>query len=161
MKKKILLFAVVTAFAIGVGGCCSKNDDAAEPQNAVETQVDNVDSGDGMVNHIKSLTPEDRTEFLNFWQASIVYCNGVALELKGIKNTAKYEFDPTDEAQIPAEISKIYNFSRLSQANSKKLHKDFKMTIDGTDVTLSFDGMDIYPTTYGYSDIQEIINSLN
>ena len=157
MKRKILLIVLATALILSLCACVEKK--VAEPEDP-QTVSEQVDNSDKMVKHIKSIEPENREEFLSFWQASVSYCKAIALELKSSGNTNKYEFDPTDTSQIPEEISSLYDFSRLSQKNSKNLHKNFIMTVDGADVTLSYDGMEMYPTTYAYSDIQDIINSL-
>ncbi len=157
MKKKILLFVLAIAIVGSLCACGEKND--VEKQNP-EVISEQIDDSDYMTKHIKSITPENREEFLSFWQASVSYCKTIALELKNSGNTNKYEFDPTDSSQVPEEISGLYDFSRLNQKNSRKLHKDFIMTIDGSDVTLSYDGIDVYPTTYAYSDIQGIIDAL-
>lgn len=157
MKRKILLIVLATALILSLCACGEKKVAETEDPQTVSEQVDNSDK---MVKHIKSIEPEDREEFLAFWQSSILYCKAIALELKNGGNTDKYEFDPTDESQIPKEISSLYDFSELSRENTENLHKDFIMTVDGADVTLSYDGMEMYPTTYAYSDIQDIINSL-
>lgn len=163
MKKKILLFAVIAALALGTCACNKNSNtetDESTPAEAENNTAD-YDSGDLMVKHIKSIEPESRDDFLYFWQSAISYCTGIKLELKEIENTASYEFDPTDESQIPAELSEIYDFAGLKRRDPENRHKDFKLSIDGTDVKLSFDGMEIYPTDYGYSDIQEMIESLD
>lgn len=174
MKKKILLFTLIAALALGICGCgktVNKSDDnktdaAKEVEAVQETEAaqeagesEEVEGDDYMTKHIRSINPSDRAEFLAFWQDAIAYCRMIKLELRELGNTASYEFDPTDESQIPAALSEI-DFSELAQDNAKNLHKDFVLGIDGEDVTLSFDGIDIYPTDYVYSDIEKIIESL-
>lgn len=157
MKKKILLFILAVAVVMSLCSCGEKTNVETEEPEVVTEQLDNSDY---MVKHIKSIKPENRDEFLSFWQASVSYCKTIALELKNSGNTNSYEFDPTDASQVPEEISGLYDFSRLNQKNSENLHKDFMMKINGADVSLSYDGIDIYPTTYAYSDIQDIIDAL-
>lgn len=156
MKKKVLLLVLVVSLVLSVCACGNKDVEKVENNN----EIVEVDNNDYMTKHIKSISPENRNEFLSFWHAAISYCKTIGLELKGMNNQASYEFDPTDESQIPEAIKGIYDFSRLNQKNTKGLHKDFKMEIDGVDVKLSFDGIDIYPTEYEYSEIQGIIDSL-
>lgn len=156
MKKRILLFTAIAVLVVGICGCNKADDTLTSEPTAAKTEAK---SDDYMVKHIRSIEPENREEFLYYWQGAISYCKAVKLELKEIGNTNSYEFDPTDESQIPSELSGV-DFSNLKRDNSKNLHKDFKLKIDGTDVELSFDGIDIYPTDYGYSDIAEIIESL-
>lgn len=156
MKKRILLLGLVITLALGMCSCGKSQN--TEPKEQPVTKK--MDSGNYMEEHIKSIAPENRAEFLSFWQMSISYCKIIAFELKNMGNTQDYSFDPTDESQIPEEISELYDFSELSEANMKNLHKNFKMEIKGAEVSLSYDGIDIYPTEYAYSDIQDIIDSL-
>lgn len=153
MKRKISLMLVISIIILGITGCGNKKE---EP--SVESDAEVIET-DYMVKYIQSIEPENRDEFLYFWQSAISYCKAVKLDLKEIGNTNAYEFDPTDESQIPAELKNI-DFSKLKRDNSKNLHKDFNLRIDGTNVELSFDRIDIYPTDYGYSDIREIIEEL-
>lgn len=157
MKKKILLFVFAIVFTIGVSACGGNTNTEIEKE---EISTEKVDHADYMVQHIKSIKPENRDEFLSFWQTSVSYCKTIALELKNSGNTNSYEFDPTDASQIPEEISGLYDFSRLTKKNSENLHKNFVMKINGTEVSLSYDGIDIFPTKYAYSDIQDIIDSM-
>lgn len=157
MKKKILLFVLAISVMAGLSACGENSNTEIENKEIV---ADKVDDADYMVKHIKSIEPENRDEFLSFWQTSISYCKTIALELKNSGNKNSYEFDPTDASQVPEEISGLYDFSRLEKKNYDNLHKNFVMKINGADVSLSYDGIDIFPTTYAYSDIQDIIDSL-
>ena len=155
MKRKISLILVISVFIFAIAGCGNKKAETNVESDSGVVETNN----DYMAKHIQSIEPENRDEFLYFWQSAVAYCKAVKLELKEIGNTNSYEFDPTDESQIPEELKSI-DFSKLKRDNSKNLHKDFKLCIDGTNVELSFDGIDIYPTDYGYSDIEEIIEGL-
>ena len=155
MKRKISLILVISVFIFAIAGCGNQKEEISVESDSGVVETKN----DYMTKHIQSIEPENRDEFLYFWQSAVAYCKAVKLELKEIGNTNSYEFDPTDESQIPEELKSI-DFSKLKRDNSKNLHNDFRLCIDGTNVELSFDGIDIYPTDYGYSDIEEIIEGL-
>ena len=81
MRTKILLLSVIVAIAVGICGCTETNNTIQDEQTKVNTDVK---SDDYMVKHIKNIEPENRDEFLYFWQSAIAFCKAVKLELKEI-----------------------------------------------------------------------------
>ncbi|MBO4898408.1 MAG: hypothetical protein J5590_08945 [Clostridia bacterium] len=158
MKKRILLFGMIAVIAIGMCGCGkNKSTEAIDTGNSVE-ESESADNGNKMEKYIKGMTQEEKNDFLHYWRGSQTYCGIIEYELKEMGNTNSYEFDPTDKTQIPEELKDI-DFDQIKRDDTKNLHSDFKIKIDGKKVELSYDGMDIYPTEYSFSDIQKMIEA--
>ena len=49
----------------------------------------------------------------------------------------------------------------LSKKPGFVTHKNFKLVINGTEVKLSYDGIEFYPTDYSYTDVQELVEKYN
>lgn len=159
MKKKVLSFMLVCLAAVCLTACGREKSDTGQMETKQETKAGDADY---MYNYLKGMSSaQERKEFLNFWNFSVAYCKGIKIQLKKIKNEVAYEFDPTDETQIPAEIKDIYDFSEIKEYGRKGRHKNIKISIDRMDVRLSFDGIEFYPTTYGYSDLQKYIAEID
>lgn len=160
MKKIIIcLFAVLCLTGCGV----SENQNLDTNDN-VENSINSYDTSsmDYMEKYIYNLpTNEDRKDFLSFWQQSISYSKAIQLELKEISNTNNYSFDPTNPTEIPTEISNIYDFSSIKRRKGFDKHQNFKLTITGTNVKLSYDGIEFFPTKYSYSEVQELVEKFN
>ena len=74
--------------------------------------------------------------------------------------TMVHTIDPSDSSRIPEELKEASDFERISSYNRKGLFEDFNMTVDGRNVTFSFEGIKAYPSDYDYDDIAAIISSL-
>ena len=98
---------------------------------------------------------------MSFWQQSISYSKAIQLELKEISNTNNYTFDPTNSSEIPNEISNIYDFSSIKRRKGFEKHQNFELTITGTNVKLSYDGIEFFPTKYSYLEVQELVEKYN
>ena len=172
MKKS--LFLVFTVFLLLIMVACAdvKNDDKILPdkEDAGKTfdSDEEIDlSGEEFSeeeNEIKKIladkSDEYRFQFLSFWRSMQNYCMGIKNNLRQIKNTASYEFDPMNENQFPEELKDVIDVERIRMYNSGNLFGDFYVTIDGYDVTFSSGDMMIFPSEYNYEDIQAIIDSL-
>ena len=129
-----------------------------------DVEIEEDESLDAVGNQIRtflaSKSNDYRFEFLSFWRFIEPYCYGVEYDLAEFKNTGSYEFDPSDSSQIPEELKEASDFERISSYNRKGLFEDFNMTVDGRNVTFSFEGIEAYPSDYDYDDIAAIISSL-
>jgi len=160
MKKIIIcLFAVLF-----LTGCGVSENQKLDTNDNVENSINSYDTSsmDYMEKYIYNLSSNaDRTIFLGFWHQSITYAKSIQLELKGISNTNSYTFDPTNSSEIPSEISNIFDFSSIKRRSGFDKHQNFKLTINGTDVKLSYDGIEFFPTKYSYSEVQELVEKYN
>ena len=155
--KKVVLVVLVLILAVSFEACKSeKQTDNVPAADAVQS----TDSGDYMYQYLQSLDSDSAREgFLSFWHYSVTYCRCIENELKAIDNTQSFEFDPTDERQIPPEIADVYSFSDLGIKNKNNVHQNILLKIDGTNVQLSYDDIVFYPNSYSYQDVQEMVNS--
>lgn len=163
MKRKLALIIMLCVLTLAVNGCGSKTSNQSnDALTDSEVEItDSTKSNDEIKNYLVSLAPERRGEFLYFWQQTTNCCNGIEFELRKIKNEDSYEFDPTDESQIPETVKDVYEFSKLKQIDYTNVHKDYKITIKGVNVTLFIDGIKYFPTDYSYNDISNMIQSLS
>lgn len=159
MKKIIIcLFAILCLTGCGV----SENQNLETNTNVENNNSYDTSSMDYMEKYIYNLpSDEDRTNFLSFWQQSISYSKAIQLELKEISNTNNYTFDPTNSSEIPNEISNIYDFSSIKRRKGFEKHQNFELTITGTNVKLSYDGIEFFPTKYSYLEVQELVEKYN
>lgn len=156
--KKLFLVLMACFIIVSASGCGSKPDDVKNEKEAYVVEV----SGDYMEKYIANLpTDDDRTDFLSFWNSITSYCGGLEYKLSEIENTVEYAFDPSNSESIPDELKEVYSFSTIKFFKGFATHKDFEMKISGETVELSFDGEIFYPTNYGYSDVQSIIEKYN
>ena len=159
MKKIIIcLFAILCLTGCGV----SENQNLETNTNVENNNSYDTSSMDYMEKYIYNLpSDEDRTNFLSFWQQSISYSKAIQLELKEISNTNNYTFDPTNSSEIPNEISNIYDFSSIKRRKGFEKHQNFELKITGTNVKLSYDGIEFFPTKYSYLEVQELVEKFN
>ena len=158
MKRKISLILVISIIILGIAGCGNQKEETNVESSSGVMETNN----DYMEKYIAKLeSSQDRTNFLNFWNAMCSYCSGLEYELVEMGNKNTYEFDPTEPSDIPVELSEKYDFASIKFFDGFKTHTNFKMKVDGENVTLSFDGEEFYPTNYGYSEVQNIVNKYN
>ena len=159
--KKIIICIIGILCLTGCGGGV-KNENLETNKNidnaSTKTTTANVSKMDYMEKYIYQLpSNDDKNTFLSFWHQSIAYAKAIQYELKSISNTNNYTFDPTNSSEIPSELSNIYDFSSITRRRGFEKHKNFKLTIEGTNVKLSYDDIEFFPTTYSYSDVQELV----
>ena len=156
--RKILLVLMACLILVSVAGCGGANGDVEKGNDTgiVETNKDYMEK------YISNLsTNDERTAFLSFWNSITSYCSGLEYKLGELENTAEYSFDPTKADNIPAEIKEQYDFASIKFFKGFATHKDFEMTINGENVKLSFDGEEFYPSNYGYSEVEALVEKYN
>lgn len=159
MKKKVFILATICLVTVCLVACNNSEVGGQETETNQETKVVNSDYMEKYLENMSS--DKERNDFLDYWHSVKTYCTGLEYELSDVDNSQKYEFDPTDEASIPEEIKDIYDFTEIKLYDRKGIHKDFRLIIDGKKLFLQFDGEEFYPTTYGYSDLQKLIETIN
>ena len=156
--KKLLVVMMACMLLVSVAGCAGTQGEVEKESDTgvVETNKDYMEK------YISSLaTNEDRTAFLSFWNSITSYCSGLEYKLGEIENTAEYSFDPTKSDSVPAEIKEQYDFASIKFFRGFATHKDFKMDINGENVKLTFDGEEFYPSSYGYSEVEALVDKYN
>ena len=180
MKRVLLLIAAVFVAVVLVS--CSNQNDVSENSASDEITEDNVDvieessednyensnedfgldeEANEIRNKLSGKSNEYQYEFLSFWRSMQKYCTAIKNEMRTMKNTASYEFDPSDANKIPQELKNVIDPERIKMYDTMSLFGDFNMIIDGYNVTFSFEGIVAYPSKYDYEDIQLIIDSLH
>ena len=148
MKKFLTLFMTV-AIIFAMTAC--NNNETSTNEN-VETEK--VEISNFLDEYISEL-PDDssRKAFKSLWNA--VEMTGNLLTRKMAGNTQKFEFDPS--AEIPTEVSEKFDFNALLSNRDFKNHKDYKITIDGENVYIDFDGVRFYPSEYDITDVEKYV----
>lgn len=156
--RKILLVLMVCLMLVSVAGCGGTK---GEVEKGNDTGIEATNK-DYMEKYISSLsTNDDRTAFLSFWNSITSYCSGLEYKLGKIENIGEYSFDPTKAEAIPDEIKEQYDFASIKFFKGFATHRDFKMTISGENVKLSFDGEEFYPSNYDYSEVEALVEKYN
>lgn len=150
--KKTLYFLLIGAIALTMTACVKKEEKQEENEIYTEQNVNFLEK------YIANLPDnKSRKAFEILWND--VEMTGHLLERKMNGNTEKYEFDPSGE--IPTQIAEAMDFSSLLSNMTFKNHKDWKITIDGENVYIEFDGIQFYPSEYGIMDVKEYIEKYN
>ena len=162
--KKILIITMIFGMILITG--CTKKDNQILNNSGQEiiNNENNYDASsmDYMEKYIYQLPNNSaRTDFLSFWNSMTSYCLGLEYELKEISNTNNYSFDPTDSSSIPSNLSDLYSFSDIKWFAGYSTHKNYLIVVNGEDVKMSFDGIEFYPTNYGYTEVQKLVEKYN
>ncbi len=157
MKRTVTL-VIALVLVLCMTGCGNK-DNTVNPEAGNEVVETTNDFMDKYISKLES--NQDRTNFLNFWNAMTSYCSGLEYELDEMSNTESYTFDPTKSDNIPEILKNKYDFASIKFFDGFDKHSGFKMTIEGENVSLEFDGEEFYPTNYGYSEVQSLVNKHN
>lgn len=145
-KSLSLVLAVIMVLTLVSCGSAPSGEDneGGEERNFVYDYVDNMD-------------PESREYFLAFWNACGSLCDALEIELNNSGITGPYEFDPTNVAEIPAEIMAIRDVSEIATFVTYEDHSDYIMKISEGEVSLSFDGFEFFPAEISYIDLRAYI----
>ena len=154
MKRLWYVVLVCVCLSLAFCACGKKADEASEGKEIAVQEKSDIEK------YISSLSSElAMRNFEAFWSSVQSYGDRLVRALGEIKNTGKYEFDPTDDSAIPSELKDAFDFSILEKHYDYKNHKDFNVVIDGEDVYLSFDGKLFYPSEYSVLDIKEFVEN--
>lgn len=156
--KKLLSILAVCILITSVTACTEKNSAIEKEQ---KTNVSET-NGDYMEKYIANIDNDDeREKFLSFWNSVTSYCSGLEYKLSEIENTSNYTFDPSNSGSIPDELKEVYDFASIKFFKGFSTHKNFEMKIVGEKVELSFDDEKFYPSEYGYSEVESLIEKYN
>ncbi len=113
---------------------------------------------DYMYEYVTKIAPEDRNAFAAFWNRMYSYYLQVTRAMRENKNEGHYEFDiDRDSSSVPNKVMEIFDVTSLYDVIGADKHTNYKMTIDGTDVSLYFDNYKFFPSEYSYGEICELI----
>ena len=159
MKKRIgiaLLIMVLLLSACGGATTESQTEDAAIEETEAAAPVNQLEK------YISNLPDNNaRNAFPFFWNQMDGYCRRLESALRNAENTESYSFDPTNADEIPEGIAELYNYSEITLYDSYETHTDYKLEIEGAEVKLFFDGIQFYPSEYGYLEMQSIVDKYN
>lgn len=162
MKNFKRAFLMALAAALLFGGCSGNKNPEAGTETETEDAEESATPKDFVEEYVSNLsTDEERESFLSFWNDTQLYCKRIKIELKSIENTEKFEFDPTDDENIPEAARDIFNYAEIKMNASYDKHSDYLLTIDGEDVSLEYDGHVFYPSDYSYTEMQDVIQKFS
>lgn len=159
MNKKVLLIVLVLVMVLTA---CGKGGDEAATEIGVEEIVENIEFEDFLEEYVAKLESNaERENFLYLWECVTGFCERAEYKLEKAEFKGKFEFDPTDKDNIPQEVQAVIDFMEFSMFSYIDEHGNYKMTIDGDKVTLSFDGHEFYPTDDGYLTVKGYVEKYN
>lgn len=173
LTRGIVLTVVCAGIAAGLYGCKEEDTtsgnlvehgviDDVTGKFTAEAEVDEstpLGKNDAEIRrHLETLsTKEDCEEFRNTWIDSCSTC----YEIKNTMNTeqlnSRYEFNPMDESDIPAELQYCNINKKVREISNIDKYSNVKVIVENGSVQISLDGLNLFPTSYDCDAINKLV----